>query len=278
VPQPVTVIARDRQQLLAQTKFPVFVKAPVGTATTGVHLVRAPAELIQLADGLDDDVFADGGLVLQQSVPGHVVMVQGVFHSGRLIAWHANTRTREGVNGGASRKRSVPLPAAADYLVALGEGLGWHGALSFDLIVAPAPDPPVVIDINPRLVEPGNAWRPAPISWPPRSPSRAARTPTPRRPADLMSRPISCCSRCSPRRPRGVVPCAVTCWTRSADEAHTPAAPRSSHRCPMIPGQQYRLALPPSRRCSALALRASYPWAKRADRPRVPPQPPRPHR
>jgi hypothetical protein len=98
-------------------------------------------------------------LVLQQPVRGGLVMVRGVFDSGRLIAWHANARTREGVSGGASGKRSAPLPAAADYLVALGEGLGWHGALSFDLIVPPDSHPPVVIDINPRLVEPGNAWK-----------------------------------------------------------------------------------------------------------------------
>src|SRR5215218_2355596 len=56
VPQPVTVVARDRRQLLAQTRFPVFVKAPVGTATAGVRLVRAAAELIELANGLDDQV------------------------------------------------------------------------------------------------------------------------------------------------------------------------------------------------------------------------------
>jgi biotin carboxylase len=159
VPQPPTVIARDRRQLLAHTSFPVFVKAPLGTATTGVRLVSGAAQLIELATKLGDDVFVDGGLVLQQPVRGELVMVQGVFDAGRLIAWHANARTREGVNGGASGKRSTPLAAAAEYLVALGEGLGWHGALSFDLIVPTDSRPPVVIDTNPRLVEPGNAWR-----------------------------------------------------------------------------------------------------------------------
>ena len=37
----------------------------------------------------------------------------------------------------------------------LGRRLAWHGALSFDAIVTA--DGPVVIDVNPRLVEPGNA-------------------------------------------------------------------------------------------------------------------------
>lgn len=167
VPQPSTVVAKDRAQLLAHTDFPVYVKTPVGTATTGVRLVTSAMELATLADdpaalgGVlgEDGVFADGGVLLQRPVPGDLLMVQGVFDSGRLVAWHANTRARSGVNGGASGKRSTPLPAAAEYLTRLGEGLSWHGALSFDLITPPEPAPPVVIDINPRLVEPGNAFR-----------------------------------------------------------------------------------------------------------------------
>lgn len=35
--------------------------------------------------------------------------------------------------------------------------MSWHGALSLDVVLAP--DGPRVIDVNPRLVEPGNAWR-----------------------------------------------------------------------------------------------------------------------
>jgi hypothetical protein len=37
----------------------------------------------------------------------------------------------------------------------LGAALGWHGALSADVIIGP--DGPRFIDINPRLVEPANA-------------------------------------------------------------------------------------------------------------------------
>jgi hypothetical protein len=159
VPQPATIIAHDRRQVSTHAELPVFVKTPVGTATAGVRLVRRPAELAELADRLDEQVFADGGLVLQRPVAGELLMVQGVFDRGRLVAWHANARTREGINGGASGKRSKPIAAAAEYLATLGTGLEWHGALSFDLIVPGTPDPPVVIDINPRLVEPGNAWR-----------------------------------------------------------------------------------------------------------------------
>jgi hypothetical protein len=38
----------------------------------------------------------------------------------------------------------------------LGTELAWHGALSADVIDGPAG--PVVIDVNPRIVEPANAW------------------------------------------------------------------------------------------------------------------------
>ena len=40
-------------------------------------------------------------------------------------------------------------------MAGLGAALGWHGALSADVIIGP--DGPRFIDINPRLVEPVNA-------------------------------------------------------------------------------------------------------------------------
>jgi hypothetical protein len=43
------------------------------------------------------------------------------------------------------------------HLESLGRSLRWHGGLSADAILTDAG--PVFIDINPRLVEPGNAWR-----------------------------------------------------------------------------------------------------------------------
>ena len=62
---------------------------------------------------------------------------------------------REGVGGGASLKESIVLPGLADTLAQLVAALDWHGALSMDLIAADSG--PVIIDINPRLVEPANA-------------------------------------------------------------------------------------------------------------------------
>jgi len=85
--------------------------------------------------------------------------VQCIFDNGRLAAWHANLRVREGTRGGATHKRSIELSAMREHCEALGAALCWHGALSLDVIL---PDGvarrAVVIDVNPRLVEPLNAW------------------------------------------------------------------------------------------------------------------------
>jgi hypothetical protein len=82
-------------------------------------------------------------------------MAQAVADRGRLVAHHACLRVREGVGGGAALKESVDLQGLADMLAQLAAALDWHGALSMDLIVADRG--PVIIDINPRLVEPANA-------------------------------------------------------------------------------------------------------------------------
>jgi hypothetical protein len=84
-------------------------------------------------------------------------MCQTVFRNGALVAFHANERTAEGASGGASHKTSRQLPDARRFLEVLGRDLGWHGALSADVILSESG--PLFIDINPRLVEPANAWR-----------------------------------------------------------------------------------------------------------------------
>jgi len=65
---------------------------------------------------------------------------------------------RRAVAGAPCHKESVLLPGVRDRIAQLGRGLGWHGALSAD-VIADARGRHVVIDVNPRLVEPVNAWR-----------------------------------------------------------------------------------------------------------------------
>jgi predicted ATP-grasp superfamily ATP-dependent carboligase len=148
LPQPDTRIA---ESVPSDARLPAYVKTPIGTATTGVRLVRDRAGL--------DRAFAELGapLLVQQPAAGTLIMVQAVFDRGRLIALHANERTRIGANGGASVKRSIDAGIAEGDVARLGGALGWHGALSVDGVLGP--DGPLWIDVNPRLVEPGNAWR-----------------------------------------------------------------------------------------------------------------------
>lgn len=153
LPHPATRIVRSREQALKALDPPVYLKAPIGTASNSVHFASDHAALIRATAELD---FGEG-IVVQEPLDGPLAMVQSVFASGRLLAWHVNVREREGSAGGASIKRSITAPSVGEHVRALGEALRWHGALSLDAILTPAG--PRYIDINPRLVEPGNAWR-----------------------------------------------------------------------------------------------------------------------
>ena len=153
LPCPAAWVASSRGELVANAVPPVFLKAPIGTASNGVRYAGDRGELVRAANQLE----FSAGVVVQASVPGPLAMIQAVFDHGRLVAWHVNLREREGNSGGASVKRSIALPAAEVHLSLLGAALRWHGALSLDAILSS--EGPRYIDVNPRLVEPGNAWR-----------------------------------------------------------------------------------------------------------------------
>jgi len=158
LPQPQTAFLRTADDLRKWRNFPVFIKTPIGTATAGVRRVDSAAALAAYAGELADAVFAGGGVIAQEPAEGPLVMAQSVFVRGEMVAAHANLRVREGARGGASHKRSANEPAVVvKHLDSLGRSLRWHGGLSADAILTDAG--PVFIDINPRLVEPGNAWR-----------------------------------------------------------------------------------------------------------------------
>jgi uncharacterized membrane protein YdjX (TVP38/TMEM64 family) len=155
--QPESAVLSNRDDLANWKCFPVYIKTPIGTATSGVRRIDTETDLlVLLTDGQFDAAFDDGGVIAQLPVQGPLVMVQSVFNQGSIVAFHANLRIREGVRGGASHKRSIRLPQARQMIEELGAGLHWHGALSVDMIVTA--EGPSIIDINPRLVEPMNAY------------------------------------------------------------------------------------------------------------------------
>ncbi len=102
-------------------RFPAFVKAPIGTASSGVQRVTTPEELQEATGGRP--------VVVQEAVEGPLCMCQADFDRGTLVAFHANLRVAEGSRGGASHKRSLKLTAAHHWIEVLGRDLSWHGAL-----------------------------------------------------------------------------------------------------------------------------------------------------
>jgi hypothetical protein len=153
VPQPETVIVESRDDLLRIDTFPAFVKRPISTASSGVRRTSSRSELDEVSKVMGVGEYE---LLVQTQADGPLAMVQAIADNGRLVAHHANLRVLEGVGGGASLKESVVLPGLYELLRKLVAALNWHGALSMDVIATT--DGPVVIDVNPRLVEPMNAF------------------------------------------------------------------------------------------------------------------------
>jgi hypothetical protein len=145
IPQPPTVVVSAGEARSSWGRYPVYAKLRVATASTGVFWCERPADLPVI----------DGDLVLQEPAEGPLAMVQTVWCRGELVAAHVNERVSEGAGGGAARKLSLDRPDVVELLEVLGTDLGWHGALCADVILTDRG--PLVIDVNPRLVEPASA-------------------------------------------------------------------------------------------------------------------------
>lgn len=176
--QPKSLVVSSASELLERGEFllrdtegdgSIYVKHSVGTASAGVYHCSSLHALSNLASELSRaSVFASstvdpsaGKFLVQTSIKGDLLMIQSIFSHGTLLAWHACLRNKSGPSGGASHKTSLPLPTIPLYVSKIGKLLNWHGALSFDAILADSKsNPPKLyfIDVNPRPVEPMNAW------------------------------------------------------------------------------------------------------------------------
>jgi predicted ATP-grasp superfamily ATP-dependent carboligase len=163
LPQPVTRIVKSEAELRGAIRFPSVVKASVGTASRGIWFARNDGDLdraLQALRGQDPGIngaFADEVLV-QEFVEGATEKAQAVFCRGQLIGFHAYRQIAAGAGGGEAIKQSVSRPGARDLLATIGEKLAWHGALSVDYIMPDDGATPLLIDCNPRLVEPMSAY------------------------------------------------------------------------------------------------------------------------
>ena len=150
---------KSARELRDAIGFPAVVKTSIGTASRGIWFVRNTDDLERALQDLDaGDAFADEVLV-QDLVAGTIEKAQSVFCRGRLVGFHAYRQIAAGVGGGEAIKQSVSRPQVRAYLETIGAQLGWHGALSVDFIMPDDGTAPLLIDCNPRLVEPMNAYR-----------------------------------------------------------------------------------------------------------------------
>jgi predicted ATP-grasp superfamily ATP-dependent carboligase len=157
LPQPPTRILKSQSEPRGPTRFPAVVKTSVGTASRGVYFVHNESELASALHEIDASGAFDEVLV-QDMVAGTTEKAQSVFCRGRLVGFHAYRQVAPGIGGGEAIKQSVRRPAVRGHLERLGAALAWHGGLSVDTIVPDDGGAPLLIDCNPRLVEPFNAW------------------------------------------------------------------------------------------------------------------------
>jgi hypothetical protein len=80
-----------------------------------------------------------------------------VFCHRRLIGFHAYRPIAIGIGGGEAVKQSVARAKVRDIIAAIGEKLAWHGGMSIDDLRKDRDATPLLIDCNPRRVEPMNA-------------------------------------------------------------------------------------------------------------------------
>jgi predicted ATP-grasp superfamily ATP-dependent carboligase len=173
LPQPATRIVKSESELRDAVRFPCVVKTSVGTASRGIWFVRDDGDLEGALQGLSaqglkvqdlkvqdlkvNGAFADEVLV-QEFVAGATEKAQAVFCRGKLLGFHAYRQIAAGAGGGEAIKQSARRPEVRALLATIGEKLAWHGALSVDYVLPDDGATPLLIDCNPRLVEPMSAY------------------------------------------------------------------------------------------------------------------------
>ena len=158
LPQPATSIVQSERDLRETLRFPAVIKTAIGTASRGVWFVRSARELEDaVCELVATDAFG-GEVLVQDYIAAATEKAQSVFCHGELVGFHAYRQVALGVGGGEAIKQSVDRPQIRAMLQTIGRRLAWHGALSIDYLVPEHDAPPLLIDCNPRLVEPMSAY------------------------------------------------------------------------------------------------------------------------
>lgn len=157
LPQPPTRILTSQSEPRGATRFPAVVKTSIGTASQGISFVHNESELASALHAIDARG-AFGEVLVQDMIAGATEKAQSVFCRGRLVGFHAFRSVAPGIGGGEAIKESVRRPLVRGHLEKLGAALDWHGGFSVDYIMPDDGGVPLLIDCNPRLVEPYNAF------------------------------------------------------------------------------------------------------------------------
>src|ERR1700759_1963402 len=158
LPQPATTIVRSESELRAAVRYPAVIKPSIGTASRGIWVVRNAPEFeaaireLATADGFTDEV------LVQDFITATTEKAQSVVCRGELVGFHAYRGIALGVGGGEAIKESVSRPQVRAMLERIGQRLAWHGALSIDYLMPETNPTPLLIDCNPRLVDPMSAY------------------------------------------------------------------------------------------------------------------------
>jgi biotin carboxylase len=134
------------------------IKTSIGTASRGVWFVRDMRELDETVRELAAYDALAGEVLVQDWIEGTTEKAQSVFARGELVGFHAYRGIALGVGGGEAIKQSVGRPEVRAMLETIGRCLAWHGALSIDYLMLKQNPTPLLIDCNPRLVEPMSAY------------------------------------------------------------------------------------------------------------------------
>lgn len=153
LPQPRWILV-DSLETLARQRPPFYLKAPFGTAGSGVRFLKTAEQAQSAFQSLRQ--FADGGpLMLQSVATGNYAQVQALFDHGRLVACHSSTQTAVGIGQSAAGRMSVDHPFARQDVSKIGKFLNWHGGITLDYLFRGSDR--LYLECNPRTVEPANA-------------------------------------------------------------------------------------------------------------------------
>ncbi len=129
--------------------WPVMLKPVDGVGGGGVTRVRGAEHAVAAMATVGSSYPA---LMVQTFIPGSIASCQVVYDHGEPLAWATSfkIRTWPGPYGPSSAVSFAPIPGVAEQLPLIGRALGFHGALTVDMIVHERTGQPVVIEVNPR--------------------------------------------------------------------------------------------------------------------------------